>query len=43
MARSFHLTDEEHEELIQLREHAPQPYLRERAAALLKGASCASR
>ena len=36
MTRSFSLTDEERAELIDLRDHAPQPYLRERAAALLK-------
>jgi hypothetical protein len=36
MARSFDLSDEERQELIELRDHAPQPYLRERAAALLK-------
>lgn len=36
MTRSFNLTDEERTELIDLRDHAPQPYLRERAAALLK-------
>jgi len=30
------LTDEQRAELIWLRDHAPKPYLRERAAALLK-------
>jgi hypothetical protein len=36
MTRIFHLTDEERHELLQLRDGASQPYLRERAAALLK-------
>jgi hypothetical protein len=36
MPRSFSLTEEERAELIHLRDHAPQPYLRERAAALIK-------
>jgi hypothetical protein len=36
MTRSFGLSDEERAELIHLRDHAPQPYLRERAAALIK-------
>lgn len=30
------LTDKQRAELLDLRDHAPQPYLRERAAALLK-------
>lgn len=30
------LTDEHRRELVATRDHAPQPYLRERAAALLK-------
>lgn len=36
MTRSFSLTEEERAELIDLRDQAPLPYLRERAAALLK-------
>lgn len=36
MTRTLSLTDNERAELVQLRDHAPQPYLRERAAALLK-------
>jgi hypothetical protein len=35
-AYSFHLTDPQQMELIELRDHAANPYLRERAAALLK-------
>lgn len=34
--RSLSLTDEERAALLDLRDHAPLPYLRERAAALLK-------
>jgi hypothetical protein len=34
--RELHLTPAERTALEQLRDHAPQPYLRERAAALLK-------
>lgn len=34
--RTLRLTDEEHATLTHLRDHAPQPYLRERASALLK-------
>lgn len=36
MTRLVDLTPEERQELLQLRDHAAQPYLRERAAALLK-------
>jgi hypothetical protein len=36
MTRIFALTEEEQQALRQLRDTAPQPYLRERAAALLK-------
>lgn len=36
MTRAFALTIKEREELIRLRDSAPQAYLRERAAALLK-------
>jgi hypothetical protein len=36
MTRIFQLTDDERQALRQLRDSAPQPYLRERAAALLK-------
>jgi hypothetical protein len=36
MTRLVHLTDTERQELLQLRDHASRPYLRERAAALLK-------
>jgi hypothetical protein len=45
MTRIFCLTDEERQELLHLRDHAPQAYLRERAAALIKvdaGQSAAS-
>src|SRR4051812_2820955 len=44
MAHQFHLplSPAQHAELLQLRDHAPQPYLRERAAALLKVAAGAS-
>lgn len=34
--RAFRLTDAQRQELVQLRDHAAKPYLRERAAALLK-------
>lgn len=34
--RKLLLSDEERATLTQLRDHAPQPYLRERASALLK-------
>ena len=34
--RTLVLTDQEQASLVQLRDHAPQPYLRERASALLK-------
>lgn len=37
--RTLVLSDTEHAALIDLRAHAPQPYLRERAAALLLIAS----
>ena len=36
MTRSLDLTDTERQDLVTLRDHASQPYLRERAAALLK-------
>jgi len=36
MTRVFDLTSAERQELTHLRDHAPKPYLRERAAALLK-------
>ncbi len=36
MSRPFALTRTERETLEQLRDHGPKPYLRERAAALLK-------
>ena len=36
MTRIFQLTDDERQALRQVRDSAPQPYLRERAAALLK-------
>ncbi len=36
MTRCLDLTDAERQELLTLRDHAPKPYLRERAAALLK-------
>jgi hypothetical protein len=36
MTRVFGLTTKEREELTRLRDNAPQAYLRERAAALLK-------
>ena len=36
MTRAFMLTTAEHAELTRLRDIAPEPYLRERAAALLK-------
>src|SRR5688500_8879350 len=36
MTRVFDLTTTERQELTQMRDHAPKPYLRERAAALLK-------
>jgi len=45
MTRYLALTETEEQELIRLRDHAPKPYLRERAAALLKvadGQSAAS-
>lgn len=35
----LHLTPEQQAELVQLRDHHPKPYLRERAAALLKVAA----
>lgn len=34
--RVIDLTEAERLELLQLRDHAPQPYIRERAAAVLK-------
>src|SRR5262245_2586617 len=34
--RTLVLTDDEQASLVHLRDHAPQPYLRERASALLK-------
>ena len=37
--RTLHLSVEEREALEDLRDHAPKPYLRERAAALLLIAS----
>lgn len=36
MTRGFYLTQAEQAQLIELRDHAAKPYLRERAAALLK-------
>jgi len=36
MTREMPLTDAERRELIQVRDHDPKPYLRERAAAILK-------
>lgn len=45
MTRYLALTDTEAQELTQLRDHASKPYLRERAAAILKvadGQSAAS-
>jgi Helix-turn-helix domain len=45
MTRYLALTETEEQELSHLRDHAPKPYLRERAAALLKvadGQSAAS-
>ena len=36
MTRSLDLTDAERLTLLELRDHGPKPYLRERAAALLK-------
>jgi hypothetical protein len=36
MTRELPLTEAERQELSQLRDHDPKPYLRERAAALLK-------
>ena len=37
--RPLILTTAQHQELVQARDHAPQPYLRERAAALLRVAA----
>lgn len=34
--RALDLTEEQHQELFRLRDHDPRPYVRERAAALLK-------
>ena len=34
--RELPLTDQQRQQLLRLRDHAPQAYLRERAAALLK-------
>jgi hypothetical protein len=34
--RALTLTEEQREELLQLRDHDPRPYVRERGAALLK-------
>ena len=34
--RTLSLTDEQRQELLQLRDHDPRPYVRERGAALLK-------
>jgi hypothetical protein len=45
MTRYLALTETEEQQLRELRDHAPKPYLRERAAALLKvadGQSAAS-
>lgn len=36
MSRRLVLTDVQRRELLDLRDHAPEPYLRERASALLK-------
>lgn len=36
MTRQLHLSSDERQTLLNLRDHAAQPYLRERAAALLK-------
>jgi hypothetical protein len=36
MTREMPLTDAERQELIQARDHDPKPYVRERAAAILK-------
>lgn len=36
MTRLMPLTDHERHELLHLRDYAPKPYLRERAAAILK-------
>jgi hypothetical protein len=34
--RTLSLTEEQRQELLQLRDHDPRPYVRERGAALLK-------
>jgi transposase len=34
--RTISLTEEQRQELLQLRDHDPRPYVRERAAAILK-------
>ena len=34
--RTLHITPEQRAELVQLRDHHPKPYLRERAAAIIK-------
>jgi hypothetical protein len=34
--RTIRLTEEQRQELLQLRDHDPRPYVRERAAAILK-------
>ena len=36
MVRRIRLTEEQHQELVRLRDHDPRPYVRERCAALLK-------
>jgi hypothetical protein len=42
MTTHLSLTPAQHAALVELRDHAPQPYLRERAAGLLKVAAGAS-
>ncbi len=34
--RALDLTEEQRQELLQLRDHDPRPYVRERGAAILK-------
>jgi transposase len=36
MVRRITLTEEQRQELVQLRDHDPRPYVRERGAAVLK-------
>ena len=36
MVRRLTLTEEQRQELVQLRDHDPRPYVRERGAAILK-------